>query len=226
MVAKSSGNFPSNHGPAHRNPFIMSFIALYEEIKHSDLQKIRATRRRKMELKHSCLQLSTLWLYSEYPGNYSHNTSKINTSTRLVQEINNEDHNCCQHCDRNRWTHLSIACDCYFFSRRFTLSRGPPEWRLLGRTIRADCLRRMFAQALLVALTWGTELGLLSSHSARQSDNQKSWREKNNTIQVRTLDNTMTIFMISRWTKCAQSSWLSLNHNEIVSHINYKGLCY
>ena len=109
MVTKSSGNFPSNHGPAHRNPFIMSFIALYEEIKHSDLQKIRATRRRKMELKHSCLQLSTLWLYSEYPGNYSHNTSKINTSTRLVQEINNEDHNCCQHCDRNRWTHLSIT---------------------------------------------------------------------------------------------------------------------
>ena len=95
MVATSSGNFPSNHGPAHRNPFIMSFIALYEEIKHSDLQKIRATRRRKMELKHSCLQLSTLWLYSEYPGNYSHNTSKIYTSTRLVQEINNEDHNCC-----------------------------------------------------------------------------------------------------------------------------------
>ena len=45
MVAKSSGNFPSNHEPAHRNPFIMSFIALYEEIKHSDLQKIRATRR-------------------------------------------------------------------------------------------------------------------------------------------------------------------------------------
>jgi urocanate hydratase len=47
----------------------MSFIALYEEIKHSDLQKIRATRRRKMELKHSCLQCSTLWLFSEYPGN-------------------------------------------------------------------------------------------------------------------------------------------------------------
>ena len=72
-----------------------------------------------------------------------------------------------------------------FFSWRFTLSRGPPERRLLGRTIRADCLRRMFAQALLVALTWGTELGLLSSHSARQSDNQKSWREKNNTIMSR-----------------------------------------
>ena len=70
-----------------------------------------------------------------------------------------------------------------FFSRRFTSSRGPPERRLLGRTIRADCLRRMFSQALLVALTWGTELGLLSSHSARQSDNQKSWREKNNTSQ-------------------------------------------
>ncbi len=75
-------------------------------------------------------------------------------------------------------TRATVLC----FSRRFTLSRGPPERRLLGRAIRADCLRRMFAQALLVALNWGTELGLLSSLSARQSDNQKSWREKNNTI--------------------------------------------
>jgi hypothetical protein len=83
-----------------------------------------------------------------------------------------------------------------FFSRRFTLSRGPPERRLLGRTIRADCLRRMFAQALLVALTWGTELGLLSSHSARQSDNQKSWREKNITWRSRTCDVPMRAFMI------------------------------
>jgi hypothetical protein len=32
--------------------------------------------------------------------------------------------------------------------------------------------------------------------------------------------------MICRWTKCAQSSWLSLNHNVIVSDINYKRLCY
>ena len=114
----------------------------------------------------------------------------------------------------------------FFFSGRFTSSRGPPERRLLGRTIRADCLRRMFAQALLVALTWGTELGLLSSHSARQSDNQKSWREKNNTIKSRTRDIPMRVFMIYRWTKCVQSSWLSLNHCSIVSHIKYKGLCY
>jgi hypothetical protein len=113
-----------------------------------------------------------------------------------------------------------------FFSRRFTLSRGPPERRLLGRTIRADCLRRMFAQALLVALTWGTELGLLSSHSARQSDNQKSWREKNKTIKSRTRDIPMRVFMICRCTKCVQSSWLSLNHFLIVSHIIYKGVCY
>ena len=87
-----------------------------------------------------------------------------------------------------------------FFSRRFTLSRGPPERRLLGRTIRADCLRRMFAQALLVALTWGTVLGLLSSHSARQSDNQKSWREKNITWESRTHDITIRVIMICRWT--------------------------
>ena len=33
----------------------------------------------------------------------------------------------------------------FFFSGCFTSSRGPPERRLLGRTIRADCLRRMFA---------------------------------------------------------------------------------
>jgi hypothetical protein len=64
-----------------------------------------------------------------------------------------------------------------FFSRRFTSSRGPPEPRLLGRTICADCLRRMFGQALLVALTWGTDLGLLSSHSARRSDKKVGERK-------------------------------------------------
>ena len=113
----------------------------------------------------------------------------------------------------------------FFFSGCFTSSRGPPERRLLGRTIRADCLRRMFAQALLVALTWGTVLGLLSSHSARQSDNQKSWRVKNNTIKSRTRDIPMSIFMIYRWTKCVQPSWLSLNHRSIILHIKYKKAC-
>ena len=66
-----------------------------------------------------------------------------------------------------------------FFPRRFTSSQGPPERRLLGRKISADCLRRMFPRALLVALTWGTDLGLLSSHSARRSENQKVGQRKN-----------------------------------------------
>jgi hypothetical protein len=164
MVAKSSGNFPSNYGPAHQNPLTMSFIAFYEEIKHSDLQKIRATRRRKMELKHSCLQFSTLWLYSEYPGNYSHNTSKITyTSTRLVQEINNEDHNCCQPCDWNRWTHLQHpACDCSVFFWGVSLRpeacpSGDCSGEQSALIVCAECLPELCSLPFNLNLEAGTE---------------------------------------------------------------------
>ena len=69
--------------------------------KSCDLQKYYAAWRGKTGPQELLAKFETLEIFRE-SWKYTQNTSKINPCTVLVQEITNEDHNYCEHCDRNR----------------------------------------------------------------------------------------------------------------------------
>ena len=66
-----------------------------------DLQKYHAARRRKTGPQELLAMFETLSMF-RVSWKCTQNTSKINPCTVLVQEITNEDHNYCKHCDPNR----------------------------------------------------------------------------------------------------------------------------
>ena len=108
----------SNHHdlPANWNALSMLIHCMLWRKKRCDLQKYRAARRRKTGPQELLAMFETLSIF-RVSWKFTQNTSKINPCTVLVQEITNEDHNYCYHCDWNRSDSLpaSTRANVWFF---------------------------------------------------------------------------------------------------------------
>jgi hypothetical protein len=190
--------------------------------KLGDLQKYSAAWRRKTGPQELLAMFETLSMF-RVSWKCTQNTSKINPCTVLVQEITNEDHNDCEHCDWNRsdslpaLTHANMSD--FFWGLLFNFVSRPARASLVAskkmqmdwisspsKPARPDCLalgKKLVQLPMLCCYCAATENSAVEDCSLPGWGTVKEWIRKINSVE-----NQTHVFSI---TTCHSSTWQEIH---------------